>query len=365
MGERRTVVTSRRLAWGALLAVVLVIGLAIGGQLAARTGPDAVASTTVATPAAVPAALPAALPAGALALQNAYVAALRVATPSVVEIATSTGLGSGIVYDAKGDVVTNAHVVGSSTSFHVLLASGREVSARLVGKFVPDDLAVVRLASAAGTRPASFANSSVLQAGDIVLAIGSPFGLAGSVTEGIVSSTGRSVSESDKVLLPDTIQTSAAINPGNSGGALIDLSGQVVGIPTLATTQQSGSEAAGIGFAIPSNRVRLIAPQLIANGRVTSAGRAALGISGSTAEDVSGQAVGVYVEAVTPGGPAATAGIQVGDVITALAGHPTSSYADLQAVLATLRPGARASVTVVRAGATHQFSVVLGDLANE
>lgn len=360
MGER-TILTSRRLAWGAMLAVVLVVGLAVGGQLAVRTSPDAVASTTVATPAATPTALPA----GALALQNAFVSALKVATPSVVEIATSTGLGSGVVYDAKGDVVTNAHVVGSATSFSVLLASGRQVSARLVGRFAADDLAVIRLASAAGTRPAVFANSSRLQVGDIVLAIGSPFGLSGSVTEGIVSSTDRSVSESATVLLPDTIQTSAAINPGNSGGALINLSGQVIGIPTLAATQQSGSEAAGIGFAIPSNRVRLIAPQLIANGRVTSAGRAALGLSGSTAEGQNGQAVGVYVEALTANGPAAKAGIHVGDLVTALAGQPTPSYADMQAVLAASQPGARASVTVVRGGATHQFSVVLGDLAND
>lgn len=360
MGER-TIFTPGRLVWGAVVAVVLVVGLAVGGQLATHTSPDAVASTTLATPLATPAALPA----GALALQNAFVSALKAASPSVVEISTATGLGSGIIYDTKGDVVTNAHVVGSATSFTVLLASGRQVAAHVVGVFAPDDLAVIRLASSTGTKPAAFANSSTLQVGDITLAIGSPFGLAGSVTEGIVSSTGRSVSESSGVLLPDTIQTSAAINPGNSGGALINLSGQVIGIPTLAATQQSGSEAAGIGFAIPSNRVRLIAPQLIANGKVTAAGRAALGISGSTVESSSGQAVGIYVGSVTAKGPAAKAGIHVGDIITALAGKQTPTFADMQTVLAGMRPGAKASVTVVRDGATRQLSVVLGDLANE
>lgn len=338
--------------------VVLVLAAAAGGAFA---GADVLATPGV----SIAAPGTGAVASGALALQDAYVHALEVASPSVVEIVTASGLGSGVVYDAKGDVVTNAHVVGSATSFEVLLASGKRVAAKLVGAYVPDDLAVVRLTSPAGTKPASFADSSKLEVGDLVLAIGSPYGLAGSVTDGIVSSTGRSVSESGGVLLPDTIQTSAPINPGNSGGALVDISGKVVGIPTLAATdQQSGGTAAGIGFAIPSNTVRLIASQLISTGKVTKAGRAALGISGSTAADLSGNPAGVYVAAVQPGGPAARAGIAAGDVIVSVGSTEVRSFSELQAVLAGLRPGARVAVGVLLpSGATRSCTVVLGDLA--
>ncbi len=346
----------RRRARPVLVALALVTAAGAAGG-----GADILATPEVSL--AAPGA--SAVPSGALALQNAYVHALQVASPSVVEVVAESGLGSGVVYDSRGDVVTNAHVVGSSTSFDVLLANGQSVAAKLVGTYVPDDLAVIRLASPKGTKPASFADSSKLDVGDLVLAIGSPYGLAGSVTDGIVSSTGRSVSETGGVLLPDTIQTSAPINPGNSGGALVDISGDVVGIPTLAATdQQSGGTAAGIGFAIPSNTVRLIAPQLISAGKVTRAGRAALGISASTAADLSGNPAGVYVAAVQPGGPAARAGITAGDVIVSVGGTEVRSFSELQAVLAGLEPGAKVAVGVlVASGAKRSLTVVLGDLA--
>ena len=178
----------------------------------------------------------------------------------------------GVLYDNKGDIVTNAHVVGSDTSFTVSFSNGKTVPGGLVGTYVPDDIAVISVAAAKGLTPARFGNSSSLQVGDIVLAIGNPLGLSSSVTDGIVSFNGRAVSEGNGVVLPDLIQTSAAINPGNSGGALVNLSGRVVGIPTLAATNGDAA-APGLGFAIPSRTVALIAPQLIAKGAVTAAGR--------------------------------------------------------------------------------------------
>ena len=208
-------------------------------------------------------------PTAASALQNAYINVLDDVRPSVVEISTSQGLGSGVVYDTKGNIVTNAHVVAGATDFKVTLSDGRTLPATLVGTYEPDDLAVVRVASHK-LPAATFADSSKVRAGDIVLAIGNPLGLSSSVTNGIVSATGRTVSEGNGVVLPSTIQTSAAINPGNSGGGLVGLDGRVMGIPTLAATPELGGSAPGIGFAIPSNTVKLIASQLIANRKVTN-----------------------------------------------------------------------------------------------
>lgn len=286
--------------------------------------------------------------------------------PEVVEISTDVGLGSGVIYDTKGDIVTNDHVVAGASTFQVSLVSGQSLAATLVGAYPPDDLAVIRVSGAKDLSPATFGDSGSLQIGDIVFAVGNPLGLASSVTEGIVSYNGRSVSEGDGVELPETIQTSAAINPGNSGGALVNLSGQVIGIPTLAAVdQEEGGAAAGIGFAIPSNTVKLIVPQLISTGKVTDSGRAALGIAASDATDPLGNPVGVIVESVVAGGAAAKAGIAAGDVITAINGQPISSLADLQDVLAGLAPGSSASVTVLgQDGSKKTFKVVLGQLTS-
>jgi putative serine protease PepD len=198
-------------------------------------------------------------------LQAKYTAVVRDVSPQVVEIRTSTGLGSGIVYDKRGDIVTNAHVVGNSKNVTVRLPDGTKHTGTVLGAATGNDLAVVRLAGAT-PQPATFADSSKVQVGDITLAIGNPLGLASSVAEGIVSSTGRSVTEGNGVTLNSVIQTSAAINPGNSGGALVNLSQEVIGIPTLAATdpQLGGGAAPGIGFAIASNTVERVANQLIA-----------------------------------------------------------------------------------------------------
>jgi putative serine protease PepD len=238
------------------------------------------AATAAAGPAATvtPAAATAVTPAAYASLQDAFTTAIKEVLPSVVEIRTRSGLGSGVVFDSSGDIVTNAHVVGQATSMQVIDSSSAEpVPATLVGVYRPDDLAVIRVSDASGLRPAVFGNSAGLVAGDIVLAIGNPLGLDSSVTEGIVSAVGRTVSEpasdgSAGATLPDTIQTSAAINPGNSGGALATLDGEVVGIPTLAAVRQAGDAAPGIGFAIPANIAIDIARQLVGVGRVTNPG---------------------------------------------------------------------------------------------
>jgi S1-C subfamily serine protease len=210
-------------------------------------------------------------PAIAGALQKDFVGVVSTVMPSVVVIETTSGLGSGIVFDTKGDIVTNDHVVAGSTKFTVILADGQKLAGTLVGTYPAGDLAVIHV-TGTNLKPATFGDSSKLVAGDIVLAVGSPLGLQGSVTEGIVSAIGRKVAESKTVTLPDVIQTSAEINPGNSGGALVDLAGEVVGIPTLTALdpELGNTAAAGIGFAIPSNVVVDVAGQLIAHGRVVT-----------------------------------------------------------------------------------------------
>ena len=292
----------------------------------------------------------------AAALEQTFVAVYRSVSPSVVQISTSEGLGSGIVFDNNGNIVTNDHVVGAATAFTVTTSTGKRLKGSLVGRFTPDDLAVIKV-NGSGLRPATFADSSKLRVGDIAMAIGNPLGLSSSVTEGIVSALNRQETEGNGVTLPNTIQTSAPINPGNSGGALVDIHGRVIGIPTLAAQDpQLGGAAAGIGFAIPSNVVTDIAGQIIKNGHVVNSRRAYLAI---TVGDTGGN--GVYVGSVTPGGPAAKAGIIAGDVIVSVKGTPTPTPDDLSAVLAQLKPGQSVQVKLVhQSGATGTVTVKLG-----
>ncbi len=197
-------------------------------------------------------------------LQNEFTDVVARVSPTVVQIQTPQGLGSGIVYDADGDIVTNAHVTSGARNFVVTLANGERHAAKLVGADLGNDLAVIHITGATAA-PASFGDSSNVRAGDISFAIGNPLGLRSSVTQGIVSSVSRSVSEGNGVTLSEAIQTSAEINPGNSGGALVDLSGHVIGIPTLAglDPEFGDTQAPGIGFAIPSSTVQRVANQLI------------------------------------------------------------------------------------------------------
>ena len=294
-----------------------------------------------------------------LALQQDFVDVVTKVNPSVVVNETSSGLGSGIVFDAKGDIVTNAHVTAGSTTFKVTLADGKTYDGTLVGSFTGDDVAVVHI-SAPNLQPATFTDSSKLVVGDIVLALGNPLGLQCSVTEGIVSALGRTVSEENGVALPNTIQTSAPINPGNSGGALVDLAGNVVGIPTLAASDpQMGGAATGIGFAISSNVVTDIASQLIANGKVVNSHRAFLGVETVDAQG----APGAVIYSVATGSPAAAAGLVRGEAITAIDGKKTPNGATLAEVLTGFTPGETVTVSIAtEAGKTSTVSVTLGQL---
>jgi len=300
-------------------------------------------------------------PAGAAALQDAYNSVLDRARPSVVEISTESGLGSGVIYNRDGDIVTNAHVVVGATTVRVRLADGRRRRASVVGSYDPDDLAVVHV-DATGLRPATFADSSKVRVGDVVLAIGNPLGLSGTVTDGIVSAKARTVNEGDGVVLPSTIQTSAAINPGNSGGGLVGLDGRVIGIPTLvAINPELGGSAPGIGFAIPSSTVKLIANQLIADGAVTMSDRAMLGVTGATATSPDGSPVGVLVKSARS--RATRAGIAPGDIITRVGRTQTPTIDALLIKIAHLAPGRRTAVTVLHPnGNTQTYTVVLGTL---
>jgi putative serine protease PepD len=209
---------------------------------------------------------------GPPSLQTAFEQVVRTDQPRIVEISSPDSIGSGVVFDNHGDIVTNAHVVGTATRFEVTQTAGTApLPARLVGISPSHDLAVIRVTShASDLQPVTWADSAKAQVGEWVMAMGTPYGLADTVTQGIVSATSRAVEETPEtgaktVVLSHTIQTSADINPGNSGGGLVDLNGDVVGIPTLELTDpQLGGPAAGIGFAIPSNTVVSVARQLIA-----------------------------------------------------------------------------------------------------
>ena len=293
--------------------------------------------------------------------QTDYEQVVNHVLPSVVQISTSNSTGSGVVYDSKGDIVTNAHVVGSATTVTVREPVGtKEMNATVVGTYPPDDLAVVRLpAGATGFKPAAWGNSDDVQVGQIVLAMGNPLGLTDSVTQGIVSATGRTVGEGggSAALITAAIQTSAAINPGNSGGALVNLSDQVVGIPTLAAQlPDQGGAAPGIGFAIPSDTVKNIAGQLIKDGKVTKSDRASLGITAQDAATSSGERAGVAVVSVTSGGAADSAGVKAGDVIVGLNNQKVTSLEHLQTALARYSPGTRVTIHYSREGSATVLS---------
>ncbi|MEU6146723.1 trypsin-like peptidase domain-containing protein [Streptomyces sp. NPDC047081] len=311
----------------------------------------------------------AAVPASSNDLQSDYQKVIKDVLPSVVQIQASSDLGSGVVYDDKGHIVTNAHVVGDEKTFKVTTAGSEDtLTAKLVYSYPEQDLAVIKLDKVPdGLKAAAFADSSKVQVGQIVLAMGSPLGLSSSVTQGIVSATGRTVSEGGSdggtgATIPNMIQTSAAINPGNSGGALVNLDGQVIGIPTLAAIDPNmGNSAPGIGFAIPASMVKTVAGQIIKDGKVTDSGRAALGITGRTVVDDSLQPAGVAVVEVKSGGAADKAGIEPGDVITRLGDTDITTITSLTEALAADKPGDKTSVTYTRDGAEKKADVTLGE----
>ncbi|MFB8082070.1 S1C family serine protease [Streptomyces sp. NPDC056013] len=313
----------------------------------------------------------AAAPLAANDLEDDYKAVIKNVLPSVVQIDATQSLGSGVVYGDKGHIVTNAHVVGRETSFRVTAATGGQpVTARLVSSYPEQDLAVIKMdALPQGLKPARFGDSASVDMGQIVLAMGSPLGLSGSVTQGIVSATGRTVSEGQTgggtgATIANMVQTSAAINPGNSGGALVNLDGEVIGIPTLAAVdpEMGGGSAAGIGFAIPASMVRTIADQIVKDGKVTDSGRAALNITGRTVLNDDYEPAGVAVVEAPANGAAGRAGLKPGDVITRLGDAEVTTITSLSEALASRKPGEVVTVTYVRGAATREAKVTLGEM---
>jgi putative serine protease PepD len=305
-------------------------------------------------------------------LQAQYEQVVRDVLPSVVQISTTDSTGSGVVYDNNGDIVTNEHVIGGAKTVQVQESVGnKSLTAKVIGEFAPDDLAVIRVEDdASSLKPARFANSDSAEIGEIVLAMGNPLGLTDSVTQGIISATGRTVGSGEpdggKALITAAIQTSAAINPGNSGGALVTLDNEVIGVPTLAARlPDQGGAAPGIGFAIPSNTVKNIANQLIKTGKVTSSDRASLGITAQTAASESGEPAGVAVLAVDPGGTADNAGVKAGDVIVGIDGDSVSSLQDLEGTLGQMPPGTKVTIHYTSGTSTvHEGTAKLDSLGS-
>jgi putative serine protease PepD len=306
---------------------------------------------------------------------TAIVNAFKLASPSVVYVDAGTGTGSGVIYDATGDIVTNAHVTSGATSLNVTLKNGKMYAAKVLGTDAADDLAVIHI-NATGLTPATFATAGSYQEAQTVLAIGNPLGLRQTVTSGLISGLNRTEQEPNGAYLPNALQTSAPINPGNSGGALVALDGSVVGIPTLEQTgSTSGTTAQAIGFAIPAERVTLVTKQIIATGKVEHTGRAYLGVRlGSAAQDSSGlgfgfgrpgattTVTGAQIAGVASSSPAGQAGLQAGDVITKFGSTPVTSSDDLLTALAMEKPGGTVSVTVNRNGSTHSYTLHLTEL---
>jgi putative serine protease PepD len=304
-------------------------------------------------------------------------AAAAKAAPSVVTIyvanGSSAGSGSGVVLTADGYVLTNNHVVtleGSGTgTVQVRTADGRLYNATVVGTDPSSDLSVVKLSGASGLSPATFADSTKVQVGDLAVAIGAPLGLSNTVTEGIVSATGRAVTtgstQNDSTVI-DAIQTDAAINPGNSGGALVNGAGEVIGINTAIATVASGvgqgssqSGNIGVGFAIPSRTAQRIANEIIKTGK---ASHAVLGVRARTAADATNSAVGTGagIAEVVSGGAADKAGLRAGDVITAVGDRPVTTSTELTAAIRGQSPGDNVTLTVRRGQASRTVTATLG-----
>lgn len=274
----------------------------------------------------------------------------------------ASSLGSGVIVTAQGRILTNNHVVQGADDIKVTLSNGTELPAKIVGTDPRSDVAVLQLQGSLPTlRPLTLGDSSSLRLGEVVLAIGDPFGVGQAVTMGIVSAKGRaSVGIVD---YEDFIQTDAAINPGNSGGALVNLRGELVGINTAILSKSGGYQ--GIGFAIPSNMAKQIADMLVKDGRVK---RGYLGVNIATVNQEIAKKVGlkvdqgVLVTEVQPGGPAAKAGLRDGDVIVALNGSEVKDAGKLRNTIAMSAEGSAMDLQVVRGGGKQSIKVKLAEL---
>ncbi|HEX3054918.1 MAG TPA: trypsin-like peptidase domain-containing protein [Gaiellaceae bacterium] len=347
--------------------VVPVVGaLALGGGIGAGAyaglsgGSSKPATTTTAAPATSTVQPAAATTTG---LGQIY----KQATPGVVDITvtqaasgnsfgfgqqSSQAEGTGFVYDAKGDIVTAAHVVDGASSIKVSFKDGKTATAKLVGKDDSTDTAVIKVDVASSElHPLTIGSSAGVQPGDSVVAIGSPFGLTETMTAGIVSAVDRTITAPNNYSISGAIQTDAPINHGNSGGPLLNASGAVVGVNVQIDSNSDGSE--GVGFATPIDTVKSVADTLISGGKVQ---HAYLGIQVS---DATGNG-GAKIDTVVSGSPADSSGLKAGDVITAVGGKQISTADDLTAAVNAYKPGDKATLTVDRNGSTKSISVTFG-----
>jgi putative serine protease PepD len=259
--------------------------------------------------------------------------------------------GTGFVIDRKGDIVTNQHVVSGADTIKVTFADGRQATARVVGEDPSTDVAVIHVdVPSSELHPLTFGDSSAVQVGDGVVAIGNPYGLTNTVTTGVVSALGRSISAPNHYTIAGAIQTDAAINHGNSGGPLLDSSGHVIGMN--AQIESDSGDSNGLGFAIASDTVRRVAQNLVAGDKVS---HPYLGVSLSDGTD------GASIASVRSGSPADKAGLRSGDLITAIDGHAVTSADDATGAIASHAPGDKLTLTIRRAGTQRTVTVALGD----
>src|ERR687887_711361 len=281
--------------------------------------------------------------------RNNYKGVVEITVTSSSNFGDRQAEGSGWVYDSDGNIVTNQHVVDGADSIKVTFWNGKTYNAHLVGSDQTSDLAVIKVdAPASMIHPLQLGDSSALQVGDGVVAIGSPFGLQETVTSGIVSALHRTMTSPSNFTISDSIQTDAAINHGNSGGPLLNTAGKVVGVTSQIRSDSGGNE--GVGFAIPSNTLRSVVTQLIATGK---AEHAFLGVTiDSTANDA-------LIAGVRPDTPAAKAGLKKGDVVTSLGGKKISNPDELASVINSFKPGDTVKLTYERDGQSHTVQVKL------
>jgi putative serine protease PepD len=362
----------------AALGVAAVLGGAVGGGTVAL-----VDGGQTATPSAAPSVQRdgGAAPTQSTSTSGSVQSAAATIAKSVVTINVrssdgTSGTGSGVIVRSDGYILTNDHVVSAagSGSLTVTLGDGRTASAKITGQDASSDLAVIKVDGLSGLTAATFADSSKLQVGQTVVAVGAPLGLDETVTSGIVSALHRATRAGpDDTAVIDAVQTDAAINPGNSGGALVDLAGRLVGITTSIASVSGGSPRfgqaesgnIGIGFAIPSNTAADIADQLIAHG---TAVHAYLGVqvAGGTSDTTGGaSATGATVASVVSGGPAAAAGLRAGDVVVKAGDRAITDGDDLVAAIRTYQPGNRVTLTIHRGGSTTTVTVTLGSDARQ
>jgi putative serine protease PepD len=280
------------------------------------------------------------------------------ASPAVVSIRTGTGSGTGFLIDKQGRIVTNAHVVDGN--HRVLVRFGQEqtsLDGKVIGSDPSSDLAVVSIGANSvpkSVKPLQFADSRGVQVGDTAIAIGNPFGLDRTATEGIVSGLGREIKAPNGFQIDAVIQTDAPINPGNSGGPLLDDSGHVIGVNSQIATAGAGGGNLGIGFAVPSNTARQVVPQLE---RGQTVKHPWLGVQ--TAGDPT-SASGAQVQSVTPGGPADKAGLQQNDVVKGIDGQPIHDPTELSTAIDAKKPGDKIKIEIERNGLTQALSATLG-----